>query len=57
MENAELRSVGAGIKRSFKNITSFNMPHPGPKVTGASVDDDELCPRGISRSESYIPIV
>ena len=34
--NDELKKVVYGINSAFRNVTSFNMPYPGPTVVSAS---------------------
>ena len=41
IENPMLQSVGFGIKRAFRNMTSYKMPHPGNRIASASSIDYE----------------
>ena len=41
IENPMLQSVWFGIKRSFRYMTSYKMPHPGNRIASASSIDYE----------------
>ena len=44
--NDELKKVVYGINSAFGNVTSFNMPYPGPTVVSASASTKQWKVRG-----------